>query len=235
MKDILGMALLDYYNNAYTEDIIFTTNISEEDEMPLPYLFRDYTEMPNIEQRALQNAKGTVLDIVCGVGNRALYLQNKGLDVLAIDVSKGAIDIAKKRGVIHATQTELLALTERRFDTILLLSNGTGVFGSLKNIAKHLQHLKTLLSSGGQILIDSTDLRYMYDQQEGQDAIWIPADRYYGELSCTLSYKGELSDSFAWLYLDSHLFENAAKASGFTFEIIEQGDHFDYLAKLTIA
>jgi len=235
MKDILGKALLDYYNNAYTEDIIAATSISEEDEIPLPYLFRDYKDMPSIEQNALQNAKGSVLDIVCGVGNRALYLQNKGLEVQAIDVSKGAIDIAKKRGEIHATQTELLALKDRKFETILLLSNGTGVFGRLAHIAKHLQHLKTLLNNGGQILIDSSDLRYMYDQEEGQEAIWIPADRYYGELECTLSYKGELSDSFPWLYLDAKLFENAANASGFTFEIIQHGGHFDYLAKLTIA
>ena len=238
-KDIIGSALLDYYNGNYTEDIITATNISEEDEMPLPYLFRSFQEMPEIEQTALRLAHGKVLDVGCGAGSHALYLQEKGLEVVAMDISEGAIKVTQQRGVKNSRQTELLALKDEKFDTLLLLMNGTGIFGILQNVALYLQHLKTLLTPTGQILIDSSDLRYMYDQEEisesnTQGAIWVPGDRYYGELDFVMSYKGQTSEPFSWLYLDETLFKTAAVANGFTFEVISRGDNFDYLAKLTI-
>lgn len=66
MQDIIGTALLDYFYGNYSEDIMTETNISEEDELPLPYLFRSYANMPKVEQKALDLAKGHVLDIGCG-------------------------------------------------------------------------------------------------------------------------------------------------------------------------
>ena len=99
MKDIFGKALLDYHNGNYTHDLVTSTNISEEDILPLPYLFRNFSEMPNIEQKALQLAKGAILDVGCGSGSHSLYLQNNGLKVKAIDKSKGAVEVAKQRGV----------------------------------------------------------------------------------------------------------------------------------------
>ena len=80
MKDIFGKALLEYYNNNYTEDIVTWTNISDKDSLPLPYLFRNYAEMPKLEQKALQLVKGKVLDVGCGSGSHSLYLQNKGFE-----------------------------------------------------------------------------------------------------------------------------------------------------------
>ncbi|GEQ87331.1 SAM-dependent methyltransferase [Patiriisocius marinistellae] len=234
MKDILGKALLDYFQGNHTEDIITETNISEEDEMPLSYLFRDFKEMPALEQQALRLSKGSTLDVGCGAGNHSLYLQNQGLDVLAIDISEGAIEVAKQRGVERTKHIELLNLNDETFDTILLIMNGTGIFSQLSNVSKYLQHLRTLLNDGGQILIDTSDIKYMFD--EGEDGgIWVPSDRYYGELTFTMSYKKEKGEPFDWLYLDANLFETAATSNGFDFEIIAHGEHFDYLARLTIA
>ena len=129
MKDLFGNALLDYHNGNYTEDIITSTSISGEDVLPLPYLFRSFNEMPKLEQKALKLAKGLVLDVGCGSGSHSLYLQEKGLKVKAIDISKGAVKVAKQRGVLHAETINILDETET-FDTILLLMNGTGISGS---------------------------------------------------------------------------------------------------------
>ncbi|HLW33205.1 MAG TPA: class I SAM-dependent methyltransferase, partial [Aequorivita sp.] len=120
MQDIIGTALLDYYHGNYSEDIITETNISEEDELPLPYLFRDFNEMPKIEQKALLSAKGKVLDIGCGAGSHSLYLQEKGIDVLGIDTSEGAIEICKLRGLKNAKHIDLLQLENEKFDSILM-------------------------------------------------------------------------------------------------------------------
>ena len=76
-KDLFGKALQDYYNNNYTADLITSTNISGEDELPLPYLFRSYSEMPKLEQKALQLAKGNVLDVGCGSGSHSLSFKKK--------------------------------------------------------------------------------------------------------------------------------------------------------------
>ena len=233
MQDIIGTALLDYYHGNYSEDIITETNISDEDDLPLPYLFRIFKEMPEIEQKALESAKGKTLDVGCGAGSHSLYLQEKGLDVMAIDTSKGAIEVCKLRGVKNAKNIDLLQLKNESFDTILLLMNGTGIFQSLENTSKYLQHLKSLLNPNAQILIDSSDLRYMYDSTE-DGGIIVSADRYYGELEFTMRYKEMESEIFEWLYLDEKTFENICTRNNLNFEVIARGDNFDYLARITL-
>ncbi len=233
MEDLFGKALLDYYQGNYTEDPITETNISEEDILPLSYLFRTFPEMPSLEQLALQQTRGKVLDVGCGAGSHSLFIQEKGMEVTAIDFSEGAINVAQKRGVKHTVKKSLLDFSRDKFDTILLLMNGTGIFETIEKTEQYLKHLKSLLRPNGQILIDSSDLKYMYDTTE-EGGIWVPADRYYGELEFTLSYKGEKSEPFPWLYLDEALFEKLAKENGLNFEILFQGDHYDYLAKLTV-
>lgn len=231
MQDILGSALLDYYHGNYTEDLITETNISEEDELPLPYFFRNYSEMPSIERKALKLSKGKVLDVGCGAGSHSLYLQEKGLQITAIDTSAGAIEVTKLRGVSDARKIDLIKLQNETFDTILLLMNGTGIFQKLEYIAVFLKHLKSLLTPNGQILIDSSDLKYMYDSGE-EGGIWIPGDSYYGELEFITKYKGKQSEPFNWLYLDENIFESACIASDLSFEVIARGENFDYLARI---
>lgn len=103
MKDLFGKAIFDFHTNNSPEDIITETSISEEDEMSVEYLFRTYKEMPKIEQKALQLAKGKILDVGCGAGSHALSLQNdRNLDVVAIDISKKAIETCLLRGIKNA-------------------------------------------------------------------------------------------------------------------------------------
>ena len=235
MKDLFGKAILDYQTNNSPEDLITETSISEADEMSVAYLFRNYIEMPKLEQKALQLAKGKVLDVGCGAGSHALELQNeRKLDVTAIDISENAVKACQLRGIENVKVANILDLdSENKFDTILLLMNGTGIFGTLNETAKYLQKLKSLLNEGGQILIDSSDLIYMFDQDE-YGAYSIPADGYYGELTFTVQYKGETEETFPWLYLDYNTLQNAALANGLQCELVAEGEHFDYLAKLSL-
>jgi SAM-dependent methyltransferase len=232
MKDLFGKAILDFQTNNSPEDIITETNISEADEMDIAYLFRSFNEMPKIEQKALQLSKGKILDVGCGAGSHSLYLQkNRNLDVTCIDISKNAIRACQLRGLKNAKVENILELENQNFDTILLLMNGTGIFGTLNETSKYLQKLKSLLSPNGQILIDSSDIIYMFDEDE-DGSKWIPSNGYYGELSFTISYKNETEEPFPWLYLDYNTLQNAAFANGLQCELIEEGKHFDYLAKL---
>ena len=166
MKDLFGKAILDYQTNNSPEDLITETSISEADEMSVAYLFRSYAEMPKLEQKALQLANGKVLDVGCGAGSHALYLQEKGFDVSAIDISANAIKACELRGLKKAKVQDIMQLEGYKFDTILLLMNGAGMCGKLKNIPNFLQKLKALLTDEGQILVDSSDIIYMFDEDE---------------------------------------------------------------------
>ncbi|UII75002.1 class I SAM-dependent methyltransferase [Flagellimonas sp. HMM57] len=234
MEDIFGTALLDYQNKNYSEDIKTYSSLDEEDVIPLPYLFRSYNEMPLLEQKALRLAKGKVLDIGCGAGSHALHLQNKGLEVTALDTSKGAIEVCKERGVKTTVQNTILNYHESKFDTLLLLMNGIGLAGKLIALVEFLNHLKSLLLPNGQILLDSSDIIYMFDQDE-DGGFWVPNNgEYYGEVCFTLEYKGHKGPPFNWLYIDFSTLKNACETNGFNCELVSQGKHYDYLARLSL-
>jgi len=233
MADVFGMALMDYHQGNYTEDIITHSSLDEEDTIPLPYLFRDYREMPPLEKKALALAKGKVLDIGCGAGSHSLYLQKKGLEVTALDYSNGAITVCEERGVKSTVNSAILDYADERFDTLLLLMNGIGLTGKLNHLDKFLQHLASLLLPNGQILLDSSDIIYMFDQDE-DGGYWIPnTGQYYGEVEFTMTYKGHKSDSFTWLYLDYNTLSNACLSNNLNCELVSSGKHYDYLARIT--
>lgn len=235
MKDLFGKAIYDFQTNNSPENIITETSISEEDEMSIDYLFRSYNEMPKIEQKALQLASGKILDVGCGAGSHSLSLQNdRNLNVTSIDISEKAIEACKLRGVKNVKVQNILDFKDEKFDTIILLMNGAGIFGKLENCNQYLSKLKSLLNPGGQILLDSSDIIYMFDEDE-DGGKWIPSNNdYYGELIFNISYKGEKEEPFNWLYLDYNTLQNAAVANGLKCELILEGEHYDYLAKLSI-
>lgn len=232
MKDLMGKAIWEYYHQENPENLQTETSISELDELPVDYLFRDFEEMNEIEQKALGLSRGKVLDIGSGAGSHSLYLQNeRNLDVTALDISPKSIEVCRLRGIRKAVCGNMLQFSDDTYDTILLLMNGTGIFQSLKVIDIYLKKLHSLLNKNGQILIDSTDIIYMFDRDE-DDGVYIPAEGYYGELDYIVHYKGESEEAIKWLYLDFNTLKNAAENNGFKIEKIVK-DEDSYLAKLT--
>lgn len=233
-KDLLGTALLDFHNGDYTVDINTYSSLDEEDVLPLPYLFRSYEHMPALEQKALGCCQGTILDIGCGAGNHSLYLQEKGFDVTALDQSKGAIEVCKSRGIRSHHNGDMFSYELACFDTLLILMNGIGIAGELKNIDVFLKKLKSLLNLGGQILLDSSDIIYMFETDE-DGGHWIPDNVvYYGEVRFTMAYKNMKTEEFPWLYIDFNTLQRAADFNGLSCELLFEGEHYDYLARLTL-
>lgn len=231
-NDPMGAAIRDYQNNGKASRLRVLSSMFDEDEMPVAHLFRTFNQMPRLEQKALSMAKGRVLDIGAGAGCHALALQERGLEVKAIDISPLSCEVMKERGVKNAECVNLFnPQLQGKYDTLLLLMNGTGIAGKLNRLPMLLNRLKELLAEGGQILIDSSDLKYIYENEDGSMDIDLNAP-YYGEVDYQMQYKNVKGEPFDWLYTDPMLLASISKQCGLNCEIVEEGDNYDFLARL---
>ena len=231
--DLLGKALWDYYAKKSAGSLRSHSSLGDVEEVPVSHFFRSFPEMPALEQEALQQCRGSVLDIGCAVGSHCLYLQELGFECTGLDSSSRGIEVAVRRGVENAVCCDILDYRSEKFDTLLLLMNGIGIAGTLSALPEFLQHLKSLLRPGGQILLDSSDLIYMFETDK-DGGVWVPGEvEYYGEVTYRWEYSGNFGPSFPWLFLDMKMLKQHASTAGFEVELIANGPHFDYLARLT--
>jgi SAM-dependent methyltransferase len=188
--------------------------------------------MPEIEKVALDLCKGKVLDIGAGSGTHSVVLQKKKFDVTALDLSPLSCEIMLKRGIFNVVNQDIFSYKEAGFDTMLLLMNGIGIAGTLDGLDKMLLHLKTLLKKGGKIFLESTDIMYMFLQDDGSVLIDLNGD-YYGELTYEISYNNHTS-TFPWLYVDYTTLETHAIALGYNCTQIITDEDASYLACLEL-
>lgn len=234
IHDPMGAAIRDYHLRGKAARLRVMSSMFDEDEMPVDHLFRTFDNMPHLEQKALNMAYGKVLDIGAGAGCHALALQERGMDVKAIDISPLSCEVMKERGIKDVECVNLFCKQlQGKYDTLLLLMNGTGIAGKLSQLPALLNRLKELLSEEGQILIDSSDLKYIYENEDGSMDIDLNAP-YYGEVDYQMQYRDIKGEPFDWLYTDPMLLASVSKQCGLQCQIIEQGEHYDYLDKLTL-
>lgn len=233
-RDPMGAAIADYLAYGKASKLRVFSSQFDEDEIPVPQLFRSYEQMPEIERVALQRCSGRILDVGAGSGCHSLALQAMEKPVMAIDISPLSVAAMRERGVKDVRCINLFdpALAER-FDTILLLMNGSGIVGKLANFPAFFVRMKQLLTPGGQILMDSSDLSYLFEDEEG-NLDFAPEDDYYGEVDFRMQYKQVKGDPFDWIYIDFCTLSLQAAQAGFQAEKIAEGEHFDYLVRLTL-
>lgn len=231
--DPMGAAIYDFHKTGNADTLIVRSSMFEDDEIPVEDLFRSFEGMPSLEQYALELAEGRILDVGAGSGCHSLALQKMGKTAFAIDISPLSVMVMKERGV-DARQVNLYdpAFTDK-FDTVLMLMNGTGIIGCLENMPVFFDRMRDLLTPGGSLLIDSSDLRYLFEEEDGSLMIDL-ADDYYGQLDYQMVYKNVEGEPFDWLYVDFDTLAYYAEESGFKAELLAEGDHYDYLARLSI-
>lgn len=231
-KDPMGTAIADFYAKGQAAKLRVLSSMFDEDEIPVNQLFRSFDEMPSLEQTALRLAKGKILDCGAGSGCHALALQDMGKDVQAIDISLLSVEVMQKRGVREAFQINLFDENYlQKFDTILMLMNGSGIIGKLENMSAFFTKMKQLLNPGGCIYMDSSDLRYLFEDEDGSFVLDL-AGGYYGEVDFKMQYKQVKGEPFDWLYVDFQTLSFYAAENGFRAELVEEGEHYDYLACL---
>lgn len=230
--DPMGAAIYDFHKTGKAGKLIVHSSMFEDDEIPVADLFRTYKDMPRLEQKALELAQGRILDVGAGSGCHSEALKQMGKVQHAIDISPLSVKVMQERG-LNATMTDFYdnRFTER-FDTILMLMNGTGIIGTMDRLPEFFRRLKQLLNPGGCVIIDSSDLCYLFEEEDGSMMIDLAGD-YYGQLDYQMEYKGMLGEPFDWLYLDFSTLYTVAEENGFKAELIAEGEHYDYLARIT--
>jgi SAM-dependent methyltransferase len=228
--DPIGKAIIDFSRSKRPDDIIVCSEICEDDIIPIEVLFRNEDEMPELEVLALNEATGKILDVGAGAGTHANYLQNIGKDVTAIDISEGAVTFMQTQG-LKSKKINFFDLKDEKFDTILMLMNGIGIAGTLSNLENTLAHAKSLLNPGGKILCDSSDIKYLYEDEDG--SLWVNLNQeYYGNFRFQMKYKKETGPWFDWLYVDFDSLFNAAKNVGLKAKRLYDKDD-NFLAEIT--
>ena len=227
----MGRAIADYYKTQKANKLRVFSPMFEEDEIPLSTLFRKYEEMPEIERKALDMANGKTLDVGAGSGCHSLVLQEKGIDVTAIDISPLSVETMKERGVKKVIEQDFFTL-KGQYDTVLMLMNGIGIVGTLERLPRFFRQLDKILAPGGQLLCDSSDISYVFEDENG--IIDIPNEMdYYGEHSFRMQYKDTIGEPFNWLYIDADTLREKAGRCGYAVEVVAEGEHYDYLARIT--
>ena len=232
-NDPFGAAFFDYLRDGSAEPILVQCSVAEDEMLDPEYFFRDFDHMPETEKQALLMSAGKILDAGAGSGSHSLWLQGKGKKVVAIDISPGAVQIMKQRGIKNAILKDIFLLEEEKYDTILMMMNGIGMVKNIAGLEIFLDKIKTLLAPGGKILLDSSDLRYLFEEEDG--SMWVDLNApYYGEVEYTLSYKEIKGEPFQWLYIDFYTLDHYAQLHGFVCDHIYEDDHFNYLASLQL-
>jgi SAM-dependent methyltransferase len=224
--DIFGNALNAHFTTGKADTLWLHNSYDEPEEMPIDIFFRTPHEMPELERHALNLCYGKVLDVGAGVGSHALLLQERGLDVTAIDISAEAVQIMQQRGVKKAIVQDVFTTTTT-YDTLLFLMNGIGLTGTLAGLNAFLVQAKSMINPNGQLIFDSSDISYLYADQQ------MPTSEYYGEVSYQYEYQGQKGSWFQWLYIDQQLLLQRASELGWKCEIIFDDGEDQYLARLT--
>lgn len=234
-KDPFGQAIQDYYTNPSQNRIIeVESNLTEDEQIPVAWLFRSEEDLPPFEQMALDLCAGKVLDLGAGSGVHALILQRRNFEVTAVDISPLAVEVMQNIGIKRAFSANLLDFESEKFDTMLLLMNGIGVVRTLEGLHRFLEKAKNYLNPKGQIICDSSDILYMFEEEDGSVLLDLNAN-YYGEMTYQCTYQNVTSDEFNWLYIDFLTLSDIAKQHGFSAEMLAQNEYNSYLARLALS
>ena len=228
-KDPLGAMMLDYLNGRHDAYVEVESPTLEMWTMPGETMFRGFSEMDDMERSALQLCRGKILDVGAGAGCHSLYLQQNNMDVDALDISPGCIEVMAQRQVKNVLHQNLFSLTERKYSTVLMLMNGLGICGTLDGCNLFLQFIKTILAAGGQVIAESTDLGSLYEDLGTSD---YSLDSYYGETEFIMKYQSITSDPFNWIYVDFKTLETLAVFNGLRCEQVITDTGGKYLARI---
>ncbi|OGZ34903.1 MAG: hypothetical protein A3A94_00960 [Candidatus Portnoybacteria bacterium RIFCSPLOWO2_01_FULL_43_11] len=227
MKDVFGKALAGYFNKDLTPYLVQRDD-GLIDEQDIGLYFTKYSQWKDYEKEVLKYAKGKALDIGAGAGRHTLYLQNRGLEVHAIDISPLAVEVMKKREVKNAFVMDFKKLNfpDNHFDSILMMFNNFGLAGSIKATKKFLKTLNKISAPKGMII---TTIRDPYQTDDPRHLAYHKKNRKagkpIGQVKIRIEYNDETGDWFSLLMVSPDELKDLIKDTGWRIlKIIKGGD-----------
>jgi SAM-dependent methyltransferase len=234
-EDAFGRLLLDHLAGGAGEPILERDDGSAGPALPAEIFFAPHDEWPAGERSVFAAVGGRVLDIGCGAGSHSLEAQRRGCEVVAIDVSPGAVEVCRRRGV---RDVRLLPLAELgpelgSFDTVLMLCGNLGLPGDAAEAVRTLRLLHGLTAPGARIVFDSVDSRQ--DADEDDLAYWErnrARGRLPGQVTIRLRYGPLATPWFDLLNLSPAELEGLLAGTGWRLARAVEGEPPDYYGVL---
>ena len=193
---MLGKALLNYFRGKAGRLFVRRDDdyLSVE---PLELYFSNYEKWSTLEKKLVSHAKDLVLDAGCGVGRHILYLQKRGIRVIGIDVSKNAVKVCKKKGVIHVVIGAMpyIPFKDGCFNSIICMFNTLGICGGPNETLKLLEEMNRI-SRENALLIADLNNPVMTEKEEHlkYHELNKVKNRPVGLVRIRFEYKGEVGD-----------------------------------------
>jgi SAM-dependent methyltransferase len=234
LEDAFGHMLLDYLNGDRSGREIVERDDGYFDVSggPAAY-FTEYREWLLHERQAMQYASGRVLDIGCGAGRHAIHLQGKGHDVTGVDVSPLALKVARSRGL---TKTKRLAATQVNaslgvFDTVTMLGNNFGLFGSRGRARWLLRRLKGMTSDDARIIAESNHVYRTADKFHlDYHRLNRRRGRMSGQVRLRIHYRRYATPWFDYLLVSQSEMEDILDGTGWRVERFLESGFAPYIA-----
>jgi SAM-dependent methyltransferase len=158
-EDAFGQLLVDHLAGRGGQAILERDDGRSQAALPAAVFFDAFDDWPPEEQQVFERVHGRVLDVGCGAGRHSLEAQRRGCEVVAIDISPGAVEVARRRGVVDVRLLPLAAIdrTLGVFDTVLMMCGNFGLFGRETEARRLLRTLHEISSPDGRIVFDSVD------------------------------------------------------------------------------
>ena len=234
-EDAYGELVTAYYNGGEAVEIVerddgfITTSAG-----PHAY-FMEYDQWPDHYKEAIKLVRGRVLDIGSGAGRIALHLQNQGHDVLATDNSPKALQVCQLRGII---KTELCPITRLSshlgiFDTIMMMGNNFGLFGSFKRARWLLKRFYRMTSNQARIIAESNDVYATDDPNHLSYHEWNrQRGRMAGQLRLRIRFQKFKTPWFDYLIVSQDEMREILQGTGWTIRQFIQSEGPIYIAVL---
>lgn len=159
-EDAYGHLIFDYFTGHRVREVVERDDGYIDPSEALPkYYFSKFSEWTPRERTAMRFVKGRVLDVGCGAGRVALYLQQRGLRVVGIDVSPLALKVCRLRGVKDVRLMPVTRVSARLgcFETIVMFGNNFGLFANRKRARWMLKRFHKITSEEARIIAESND------------------------------------------------------------------------------
>lgn len=237
-EDAFGALLLDHLAGGAGEVFLDRDDGETGPGMGPEWFFAEPEDWPEAERQVFDQAWGRVLDVGAGAGRHSLEAQRRGSTVVAIDISPGAIETCRGRGVLDARLLPLAVVDEGLgvFDTVLMMCGNFGFFGDAEATVAGLRRLHALTSSGGRIVLDSVD---PYVDSDDADLAYQARNRERGRLpgqvTIRIRYGERATPWFDLLLVSPAELAELAEESGWRVEQIVWGEPPDYYAVLAKA